>query len=92
MGKEFQGVVDRETNECLYFVKTSIGGAQKADIVRKPLREAPPQVLEELELMSESFECSGANQMGHHPPSNEIPQEMSQQISNEAADRGSNRS
>lgn len=36
-GKDFTGVVDRNTNECLFFVKTSIGGAQKADIERFPL-------------------------------------------------------
>lgn len=51
MGKEFQGVVDRETGECIFFSKTSVGGAQKADLIRKPLKEAPPQVLEELELL-----------------------------------------
>lgn len=50
-GKEFQGVVDRQANECLYFTKTSVGGAQKADITKKPLKEAPAQVLEELELL-----------------------------------------
>jgi peptide chain release factor 3 len=52
MGKEFQGVVDRGANECLYFTKTSIGGAQKADIERKPLSSASSQVLEELELIN----------------------------------------
>ncbi len=52
MGKEFQGVIDREKNECLFFTKTSIGGAQKAEVVRKSLQEAPPQVLEELELLN----------------------------------------
>lgn len=51
MGKEFQGVVDRQTQECIFFSKTSIGGAQKADLVRKPLKEAGTQVLEELELI-----------------------------------------
>jgi len=33
-GKEFQGVFDRQTKECLFFTKTSTGGAQKADITR----------------------------------------------------------
>lgn len=33
-GKDFQGVVDREKNECLFFTKTSHGGAQKADTAR----------------------------------------------------------
>src|ERR1700693_5544838 len=28
-GKEFQGVVDRQTNECIFFTKVSTGGAQK---------------------------------------------------------------
>src|SRR3989344_1177533 len=36
-GKQFQGVVDRSTQECLFFIKTSVGGALKADIVRYPL-------------------------------------------------------
>lgn len=51
MGKEFQGVVDRQASECIFFSKTSIGGAQKADMARKPLKTAGPQVLEELELI-----------------------------------------
>ncbi|MBX7066068.1 MAG: peptide chain release factor 3 [Parachlamydiales bacterium] len=51
MGKEFRGVVDRQAGECIFFTKTSIGGAQKADIERKPLKEAGSQVLEELELI-----------------------------------------
>jgi peptide chain release factor 3 len=50
-GREFQGVVDRQAGECIFFSKTSIGGAQKADLARKPLREAGAQVLEELELL-----------------------------------------
>lgn len=36
-GKEFQGVVDRATQECIFFTKTAPGGAQKADMVRYPL-------------------------------------------------------
>ena len=36
--KGFQGVVDRITNECIFFTKTSAGGAQKADIARYPLK------------------------------------------------------
>lgn len=36
-GKEFIGVVDRETNEALVFSKVSVGGALKADISRYPL-------------------------------------------------------
>lgn len=38
MGKAFQGVVDRVTNECIFFTKTSAGGAQKAEILRLPLK------------------------------------------------------
>ena len=37
MGKAFQGVVDRGTNECVFFTRTSAGGAQKADILRVAL-------------------------------------------------------
>jgi peptide chain release factor 3 len=51
MGREFQGVVDRQNKECLFFAKTSIGGAQKAELIRKPLSEADAQVREELELL-----------------------------------------
>ena len=48
-GKQFQGVVDREKRECLFFEKTSIGGAQKADIHRFPFDspEAKTRVGEE---------------------------------------------
>ena len=49
MGKEFRGVVDRAQKHCLFFHKTSIGGAQKAEITIEPLNSAPAQVLEELE-------------------------------------------
>ncbi len=34
--KEFQGVIDRITNECIFFSKVSHGGAQKAEITRYP--------------------------------------------------------
>ena len=61
-GKEFQGVVDRHNNECIFFTKTSTGGAQKADIARYPLnsQEAKDKIgdaattkicYEELELL-----------------------------------------
>jgi peptide chain release factor 3 len=33
-GKDFQGVIDRQTNEWVFFTKTSHGGAQKASITR----------------------------------------------------------
>ncbi len=60
-GKEFQGVVDRTTNECIFFTKTSVGGAQKAEIARLPLKSAEAkekigssaddQLVQELELL-----------------------------------------
>ncbi len=59
-GKAFQGVVDRAKNECLFFTKTSTGGAQKADILRLPLHseEAKQKIgddytalVQELELL-----------------------------------------
>ena len=60
-GKEFRGVVDRVTQECIFFTKTSFGGAQKADIDRQPLLSDATQekigesayktLLEELELL-----------------------------------------
>src|SRR6202795_4949703 len=39
-GKAFQGVVDRATNEAIFFTKTSHGGAQKAEMTRYPLNGA----------------------------------------------------
>jgi peptide chain release factor 3 len=58
-GKEFQGVVDRGTQECIFFTKTSHGGAQKADIARYPIRSREVEekigfhktLLEDLELL-----------------------------------------
>jgi peptide chain release factor 3 len=38
--KEFQGVYDRLQKECLFFHKSSTGGAQKADISRLPFASA----------------------------------------------------
>ena len=32
-GKEFQGVIDRISNECIFFTKVSHGGAQKAELL-----------------------------------------------------------
>ena len=43
-GKQFVGVYDRRSKECLIFTKTSIGGAQKVDIVRYPLDD--PKIVE----------------------------------------------
>ncbi len=61
-GKEFQGVFDREHNECLFFTKTSHGGAQKADIARVSLNSEEAKVklgdeqyqtlLQELDLLA----------------------------------------
>ncbi len=61
MSKNFKGVVDRITNECVFFEKTSHGGAQKADVIRLPLDspEAKARIgdpdyevlLQELELL-----------------------------------------
>ncbi len=56
-GKEFQGVFDREKNECIFFTKTSVGGAQKAQMERLPLSQAKErigdwkQIEEDLELL-----------------------------------------
>lgn len=60
-GREFKGVVDRTNKECLFFIKTSHGGAQKADIEKVPLfsEEAKSKIgepsyahlLQELELL-----------------------------------------
>lgn len=61
MGKEFQGVVDRGSKECLFFTKISLGGAQKAAISRLPQsspeakdrigHELYEKLLQELELL-----------------------------------------
>lgn len=45
-GKDFVGVVDRLTQECLFFTKTAAGGSQKALISRFPLNH--PEVIERL--------------------------------------------
>lgn len=60
-GKEFIGVVDRKTLECLFFTKTAAGGAQKALITRVPLHSSEVKerlgpdrfesLLQELELL-----------------------------------------
>lgn len=60
-GRDFQGVVDRSAGECIFFAKTSLGGAQKADMLRLPLDDAQAQqkissetrqkLQEELELL-----------------------------------------
>lgn len=60
-GKQFQGVVDRSTQECVFFTKISAGGSQKAEIKRVPLHseaakekigaEEYEKLLEELDLL-----------------------------------------
>lgn len=60
-GKEFIGVVDRHTQEYVLFSKTSIGGAQRADITRYKLsgteiegvvgKEMVQRLKDELELL-----------------------------------------
>jgi peptide chain release factor 3 len=37
MGKDFKGVVDLETMECIFFTKMASGGAQKAEMHKVPL-------------------------------------------------------
>lgn len=64
-GKQFQGVFDRTTQECLIFSKTSVGGAQKADISHYSL--SSPEVghllgaagLEQLKHELELLEMAG---------------------------------
>lgn len=60
-GKQFCGVVDCASRECLFFIKVGAGGAQKAEITRIPLdseeakkrigEQEYQQLLEELELL-----------------------------------------
>ncbi len=46
-GKEFTGVFDRQTDEYLIFSKASVGGAQKADILRLSKTEIKDKINEE---------------------------------------------
>ena len=60
-GRDFTGVFDRSSNECLIFKKTSVGGAQKAEIHRHSVdsheineligNEAVTRLKQELELL-----------------------------------------
>lgn len=52
-GKEFQGVVDRQTKEVLLFTKMGAGGALRAEISRVPLAsfEASAELQEEINLL-----------------------------------------
>ena len=59
--RDFKGVFDRISNECLFFYKASTGGAQRAEIIRLPLsspqakeklgQEGYDKLIEELELL-----------------------------------------
>lgn len=61
VGRQFQGVVDRSAQECLFFSKTSTGGSLKADKVCYPLHsqeskgkigaEEHAKLIAELELL-----------------------------------------
>lgn len=60
-GKDFSGLVHRPTKECLFFTKTSVGGAQKAEVEKIALdspalierigQTAYSNLLQELELL-----------------------------------------
>lgn len=57
--REFRGVVDRVTNEFVFFSKTSIGGAQRALMTRYPLNSAEGRALlseEERQLLDQDLE------------------------------------
>jgi peptide chain release factor 3 len=53
-GKQFQGVIDRITEECIFFSRTSAGGAHKAELTRLPLKsqeatqKIPSEILDPL--------------------------------------------
>lgn len=60
-GSNFKGIYDRQQKEVLLFSKTSVGGAQKADITRYPIEseqiksllgdEAYQHLIQEIELL-----------------------------------------
>ncbi len=56
--KEFQGVVDRQKNACIFFTKTSHGGAQKAEMTTLPLdsAEAKAKIGSEYEKLIQDLE------------------------------------
>lgn len=64
-GKEFQGVVDRLTQNALFFFKTSHGGSQKAEVLSYPLASTeaksniPSQTYQELTDSLELLELAG---------------------------------
>ncbi len=62
-GRDFLGVVERSTNEALFFTKVSAGGAQKAEVARVALNSVQAQekigslynaLLGELDLLKEA--------------------------------------
>lgn len=58
-GREFMGVIDRSTNELVFFTKNSIGGAQKALLTRYPLDDPNGRALipvHELEKLDQDLE------------------------------------
>lgn len=58
-GRSFAGVYDRPSKEALIFSKTSVGGAQKADVVRYSLESQELQDLvgaEEIEKLKQDLE------------------------------------
>jgi len=58
-GREFAGVFDRPSQEALIFSRTSIGGAQKADVARYPLNSKELLEIvgaEEVEKLKQSLE------------------------------------
>ena len=61
--KQFQGVVDRVGKECLLFSKSSIGGAQKADIAHYKLEElsglVPADTLEQVKQELSVLDAAG---------------------------------
>jgi len=64
-GKEFIGVYDRTTQECLLFTKISAGGAQKAETARYPIDSAElknkinPEQLQQLKQELELLDIAG---------------------------------
>ena len=64
-GKEFQGVVDRETNICHFYTRVSSGGSLKPDLEKVPLDELTPRTnlseaeIEDLKENIELLEIAG---------------------------------
>lgn len=55
-GKAFEGVVDRQTNECIFFSKTSVGGAQRAEMTKIPLSSAKERLGSSYESLRQELE------------------------------------